>query len=288
MNYVGIDIHKKYSVACVQDEKGHIIRRERIEGNRVEGFQRCLNGERARAVIEASWNWTKIYDILEGLEGLEEVVPANPLRTRLIADAQIKTDKVDAAALATLLRGNLVARAHVPDRQTRLRKQELRQRLYWARLRTRIRNRIHALLARQHDLELPQCADLFGQRGLGFLRRLQLQSSVDQKLLAEDLDLLGLLAMQIKGQEERIKKANALDADTVLIQSLPGMGPILAAVAAAEIDGIARFPSSARLCAYAGLIPSTHASGGAVYHGRLVAVDFGSPFPRLLRSMTDG
>ena len=123
MNYVGIDIHKKYSVACVQDEKGQIIRRERIEGNRVEGFQRCLKGERSRAVIEASWNWAKIYEILEGLEGLEEVVLANPLRTRLIADAQIKTDKVDAAALATLLRGNLVARAHIPDRQTRQRKQ---------------------------------------------------------------------------------------------------------------------------------------------------------------------
>ena len=84
MNYVGIDIHKKYSVACVQDEKGQIIRRERIEGNRVEGFQRCLKRERSRAVIEASWNWAKIYEILEGLEGLEEVVLANPLRTRLM------------------------------------------------------------------------------------------------------------------------------------------------------------------------------------------------------------
>ena len=95
-------------MACVRDEKGHIIRRERIEGNRVEGFQGCLNGERARAVIEANWNWTKIYDILEGLEGLEEVVPANPLRTRLIADAQIKTDKVDAAALVlTALYGKI-------------------------------------------------------------------------------------------------------------------------------------------------------------------------------------
>ena len=114
MNYIGIDIHKRYSVACVQDEKGQIIRRERIEGNRVEEFQRCLKGERSRAVIEASWNWAKIYEILEGLEGLEEVVRANPLRTRLIADAQIKTDKVDAAALATLLRGNLVARDAYP------------------------------------------------------------------------------------------------------------------------------------------------------------------------------
>ena len=88
----------------------------------------------------------------------------------------------------------------------------MRQRLYWTRLRTRVRNCIHALLARQHDLELPQCADLFGRRGLGFLRGLQLKSAIDQQLLAEDLDLLGLLAVQIKGQEERIQKANALDA----------------------------------------------------------------------------
>jgi hypothetical protein len=48
-------------------------------------------------------------------------VLAHPLKTRLIADAQIKTDKIDAAALATLLRGNRVAPAHVPGKATRLR-----------------------------------------------------------------------------------------------------------------------------------------------------------------------
>jgi hypothetical protein len=114
----------------------------------------------------------------------EDIVLANALKTRLIADARIKTDKVDAAALATLLSGNLVAWAHIPDRQTRQRKQELRQRLCWARLRTRVRNWIHALLARQHHLELPQCADLFGRRGLGFLRGLQLKSSIDRSKVA--------------------------------------------------------------------------------------------------------
>jgi hypothetical protein len=61
MNYIGIDIHKKYSVACVQDERGDIVRRERIEGNRVEGFRRCLQGEPARAVMEAGWNWSKFW-----------------------------------------------------------------------------------------------------------------------------------------------------------------------------------------------------------------------------------
>jgi transposase len=46
------------------------------------------------------------------------------------------------------LRGNLVARVHIPSPQTRQRKNLLRQRLYWARLRTMLRNRIHALLDR--------------------------------------------------------------------------------------------------------------------------------------------
>ena len=55
------------------------MRRERIEVNRVEGFRRCLRGESARAAMEASWNWTKNHEILEGLEGPEEVVLANPL-----------------------------------------------------------------------------------------------------------------------------------------------------------------------------------------------------------------
>lgn len=270
MNYIGIDIHKRYSVACVQDEAGRIVKRVRIEGNTEEGFRQCLRGEPARAVIEACWNWGKVYDTLEEIEGIEEVVLANPLKTRLIADAQIKTDKVDAAALATLLRGNFVARAHVPDRATRLRKEELRQRLYWARLRTRIRNRLHALLDRQHHLELPQCSDLFGKRGMGFMRALRLETLVDQKLLEENLALLETLGAHIKGQEARIKEANARDVDTKLIESVPGMGPILAAVTAAEIDGVERFATSAKLCAYAGLIPSTHASGGMVYHGRLV------------------
>lgn len=270
MNYIGIDVHKRYSVACVQNERGEVIRRMRIEGNRAEGFRACVKGEPAKAVIEACWGWGKVYDTLSGIENIEEVVVSNPVKTRLIADAQIKTDKVDAAALSTLLRGDFVPRVHVPSPATRLRKEELRQRLYWSRLRTRIRNRLHALLDRQRELALPQCSDLFGKRGMSFLQRLRLENPIDQELLEEDLALLELLAFQIKEQEARIKAANAADVDTALIASLPGMGPILSAVVAAEVDGIERFSSSARLCSYAGLIPTTHSSGGVTYHGRLV------------------
>ena len=70
---------------------------------------------------------------------------------------------------------------------------------------------------------------------MSFLKKLRLaRRPEDQRLLDEDLALLDLLASQIKAQEARIKAANIADADTALIASIPGMGPILSAVVAAE------------------------------------------------------
>jgi transposase len=52
--------------------------------------------------------------------------------------------------------------------------------------------------------------------------------------------------------------------------SVPGIGHTLAAVIASELDTIERFPTADKLCAYAGVVPTTYASGGKVYHGRLL------------------
>ncbi|HEY5811467.1 MAG TPA: hypothetical protein VIT23_02290 [Terrimicrobiaceae bacterium] len=98
-------------VCAAQDER---TRPEaRIEGNSASGFVQYLKslGGRSRVVIEACWNWGRVYDTLETIPGVEEVVLAHPLKTRLIAGTQIKTDKLDARALALLLRGGFIARA---------------------------------------------------------------------------------------------------------------------------------------------------------------------------------
>ena len=271
MNYVGVDVHKRYSVLCAVDESGRKLREARIEAKSAEGlaaFFESLAGP-SKAVLEACWNWGLTHDLLEEIDGIEEVVLAHPLKTRLIGEAQIKTDRLDAEALATLLRGELVARAHVPRRETRARKNLLRQRLYWARLRTMLRNRIHTLLDRQRELTLPHCSDIFGARGLGFLRRLELPDP-DGTLLREALALHDLIAQQMKAQEKRIAAEFAPEAMHGLLLSLPGVGPTLAAVLACEIDQIERFSSADKLCGYAGVVPTTHASGGKVHHGRLL------------------
>jgi transposase len=143
MNYVGIDIHKRYSVLVAIDERGRRLGEARVEGDLAAGFAQFFVslGGKSRVVIEACWNWQAIYERLEAIAQVEAIVVANPYKTRLIAEAQIKTDTLDADGLATLLPGNVIAPVHVPGRQARARKNLLRQRLYWARLRTRIRNR---------------------------------------------------------------------------------------------------------------------------------------------------
>jgi transposase len=271
MNYVGIDVHKRYSVLCALDEQGRKLKEARIDGNSASGFAQFFKGlgGPSKAVMEACWNWGLTHELLEDVEQIQEIVLAHPLKTRLIADAQIKTDRLDAFGLGTLLRGNLVARAHVPGKVTRQRKNLLRQRLYWARLRTMLRNRIHALLDRQRGLELPQCSDIFGVKALAFLRALQLPEP-DGTLLKEQLALHDLIATQMRAQEKRIAAEFALEATNQRLLSVPGIGKTLAAVIASEIDQIERFANADKLCAYAGVVPTTHASGGKVHHGRLL------------------
>jgi len=271
MLYTGIDYHKRYSVVSTMDATGARVREARIDDNEPAAFAAYFQHlpEPSRVVMEACWNWGWLYDELGEIEGVDDVVLAHPFKTRLIADAQIKTDRLDARALATLLRGNLVATVHAPAPANRARKHVIRQRLFVVRLRTMIRNRVHTVIARQRHLARPVCSDAFGKKGLHWLRTVRLPAP-DDALLQQDLAALDQLGVIVKELETQIAAANADDAAARRLQTLPGVGPILAAVIAAEIDGVARFPRAAKLCCYAGLVPTTHSSGGKTSHGRML------------------
>ena len=81
-------------------------------------------------VFEAGMNWHWLFEILERELSSERIVLANPFKTRIIAEAQIKTDKVDARILADLLRGKLVPSVHIVGRESRQIKEVLRQRCF--------------------------------------------------------------------------------------------------------------------------------------------------------------
>lgn len=271
MLYTGIDLHKKYSVACTMDAAGKTIREARIEHSDPDAVRSYFAslGQESHVVVEACWNWGWLFDQLNELDDVGNVTVVHPGKTRIIAEAQIKTDKIDARALCNLLRADLVARIHVPTAEARARKYVLRQRLFFVRLRTMLRNRVHALIDRQRGLKRPVCYDLFGKKGLGWLKSLDLPGT-DGMLLKQCLGMLDAIEAQVRDLEQCIAASLA---DIVMLQrlsSIPGFGPILGAVVAIELDEFKRFVSPAKLCAYAGLVPTTHASGGKVHHGRLL------------------
>ncbi len=271
MIYVGIDYHKRYSVVSAVDPNGQRRQEARIDGNSAAGFAQFFAGlgEPCQAVMEACWNWGYLYDLLQGMDGVETLRLAHPYKTRVIAEAQVKTDKIDARTLANLLRADLIAPAYVPTPTTRRRKLLLRQRLFWGRVRTMLRNRVHALVDRQPQLPRPQLTDLFGRRGMAFLANVRL-GEPDATLLRQDLEVLAVLDKHIRELEQVVAAETAGDGRVELLRTLPGVGALFSAVLASEIDEGHRFRSPAKLCAYAGLVPTTHASGGKVSHGPLL------------------
>ncbi|MFZ5495809.1 MAG: transposase [Verrucomicrobiota bacterium] len=256
MNYTGIDYHKRYSVACTLDAQGRLLKQARIDHNAPDAFAayfKALDGP-SEAVIEACWNWDTLYDVLEDTPGVAKVVLSNPAQNRIIADAQIKNNRVDAKALATLLRGNFVSTVHVPGK-------EVRQRLWLARVRTMGRNRIHTVLDRHPRLERPAVKDPFCNQGKAWMKRVALPAP-DRQLLDEALELHELLALQIRTLEERIETDNAAHTDALRLRTLPGVGQVLGPVIALELADGGRFQTADKLCAYAGLVPTAHSSGG--------------------------
>ena len=63
-----------------------------------------------------------------------EVKLSHPLKTKAIAYAKVKTDKVDSATLAHLLRSNLLPLSYVPEKPVRLNRELLRYRASLVRI----------------------------------------------------------------------------------------------------------------------------------------------------------
>jgi transposase len=118
--FIGIDYHKAYSVYSVLNVQGESLGQGRIDHAHPEDFRSLVRRwPGCRVVFEAGMNLHWLFEILERELSSERIVLANPFKTRIIAEAQIKTDKVDARILADLLRGKLVPSVHIVGRESR-------------------------------------------------------------------------------------------------------------------------------------------------------------------------
>ena len=268
--YVGVDYHKKFSYLSVMDRKGSVVKEGKV-ANTKEAVNKFLGKEYSRdtsAVLEAGRNWTVMYDWLE--EELDEVKLAHPLKVKAIAEAKIKTDKIDAKTLAHLLRCDLVPEAYVPNRDTRIVKNILRQRMFLVKLATMVKNRIHLIIDRHPELKNQiDLQDLFGKQGLEWLKIVALPKE-DRRILDEELELLEYLNERIASSNHWVALIGKDDERLKLLMTIPGIGKFFALLIASEIDDISRFKDKNKLASYAGLIPSVFASADKIFHGRIV------------------
>jgi len=271
MLYGGIDIHKKYSVMSVINERGECLETKRFENNRTE-LQEILDrykGEKFKAVIEAGLNWGVMYDMLWEMEGIVDVKLANASKVKAIASGKIKTDKIDSKILGQMLRMDYIPEVWVPDNPTRVLREVARYRLFTVKFKTMLKNRIHDILLKSH-IEVPEVKDLFGSHGLKFLESLELKDKNYDILLKRQLGLLKQMKEEDKEIQEVLETELKDRSDIKLLRSIPGIGKIFGQLIALEISDIGRFANAQKLCSYCGLAPSIHSSGNTSYHGKLV------------------
>lgn len=146
--------------------EGHRLRLHRLANDAPSLPAFCDEGDGPhQGVREASRTWGTLDELLVGLEGVVGVTLAHEQKVQAIAEAQITTDKIDAATRAQWLRANLRPASESPSVATRLANELGRQRVFVVRRRTRVTHRLQGLLARRR-VPRPAVTGLVGKRGL--------------------------------------------------------------------------------------------------------------------------
>jgi len=264
MLYTGLDLHRSFSYITTMNDKGEILGQKKLPSNgEIVEFLKEFD-ETMEVAIEATPSWYWLYDQLED-EGFE-VKLSHPLKTKAIASAKVKTDKVDSATLAHLLRSNLLPLSYVPEKPVRLNRELLRYRASLVKIQAKVKNKIHTILAKNNINH--SYTDLFGEAGIAFLRSLCLPDNY--KMAIEGyLSILETVKREIQTASRKVQLLAKEDQDAMLVMTVPGVGYYTALLTKSEIGDVRRFPSAKQLCSYAGLVPSTYASGNTCYHGHI-------------------
>ena len=266
VRFVGLDIGKWKCRAAIMNQEGLILD-EFWFTNDNEGIE-TLTAKltvQDRVVMESTGSvWTNLYDRLDDRH--IHVSLANPLKTKAIASAKIKSDKVDARILAHLLRSNLIAESYVPEKPLREIRALIRHRVAIVKIRTMVKNQIHAIVDK-HGFAC-EYSDMFGKSGMKWLRTLELPS-LDKLILDNHLTHLESLNQQTDRVDEEVHSKACEDEDVRLLLSLTGVDVYSALLIRSEIGDISRFPDYKKLVSWAGLAPSLHQSGNVEYHGSI-------------------
>jgi transposase len=266
MRVVGLDIHRVFAEA-VMLEDGAVRRLGRIgmTRDRLAAFAQTLTHD-DHVVVEASGNASAVAEVIRPHVG--RVVIANPRQVRLIAEARIKTDVIDATVLARLYASGFLPEVWVPDQATLGLWRQVMRRTQIVRQRARLKTIVQSIL---HTHLVPPCpyADLFGPRGRAWLVAQALPPD-EGDAVARHLREYDRLSEDLRVVERELARDALADPNVTRLMTIPGIDMVVAVGLIAVIEPVARFAGPDRLVAYLGLNPSVHQSGeGRPRHGRI-------------------
>jgi transposase len=266
MYYAGIDAHKRTCTIVIIDDRGNKIKEGvvKTEENEIRGFL-AQHREQTVAVVETCLNWVFIHRTLRGY--VREIKVAQTYKLRIIAEAKVKTDSIDANTLAQMLRIGYIPEIYVPDDKTLKLRELIRARVYLVRLKTRLKNKIHSILDKNGFPTHPG-TDLFGKAGRNFLRTLTI-GKPEAGIIARYLELIEKLEENIEAFEIAVSNNVDETPEIKLLRSIPGIGKISSHLLLAEIGDIKRFRTKERLCSFAGLCPRIYCSGEVEQRGHI-------------------
>lgn len=259
MKYSGIDLHSNNSVVTVIDEGDKVVAEKRLPNElaRILDFLAPWREELAGVVVESTYNW---YWLVDGLQAAGFAVSlANTSAIKKYDGLKHSGDEADARQLAHLLRlGILPTGTILPPAQRAIR-DLARKRMQL------VRSRTSHILAIQNIFAC-QLGEAIGANQVKRLTR----EAVDAMNLPADIALaldsnravIATLSEQIERLEKRLQESLGERPEYALLTSVPGIGPILAAVILLETGPIDRFAAVGHYASYARCVDSQHLSNG--------------------------
>jgi transposase len=263
---IGLDVHREFAQVAIWE--AGVVRQVGQIAATPEALRVFVDSLVAsdEVALEATGNTHAIARLLEGR--VARVVVANPAKTRAIAEAKVKTDKVDAEVLARLLAADYLPGVWLPDDETHALRRQVHRRAHIVRQRTRLKNGVHAIL---HRNLVPRCpaADLFGKKGRAWL--------ADQALPRDERQAAEALLRQLDFHAEELRLIDAelgriglARADVRRLMTIPGVDATVALAIVAAVGDFGRFSRPEKLVRYFGLNPRVRQSGGQpAAHGRI-------------------
>lgn len=276
--FLGIDLAKKDSQLSVLDDAGVEVLSLRFPTTRDNILALAEELRPTDTVaLEVTTNAMAIARLLKN-NSEADVIVSNPIKTRVIAEAKVKTDKIDARVLAELARVGYLPKVWLPDDHTEALRHLFNDRRSLVSRRTELKNTVHSILHR--NLIVYEFSDLFNLRGWAWLKSLAALEPINPEDAGEASLLLPLserlrlrtLLQELSHLDELVGEADGAIAAFVLARpehkrqldlllSIPGVSLIVGGGFLAAIGDVSRFDNPKQLASYFGLTPTTYQSG---------------------------